>query len=140
MDGRCRVTITNPLKGTFGGAIIIGGDGGNKYTATNFRFPNVAAIGGAGNDTIDGSHGIDFIFGGDGNDRIDGGGSNDGLEGADGNDTLSGQGAIDTLVGGAGTNVFDAAIEVNETYTFDATRLIAALIPPKPRDFMDKVA
>ncbi|HLQ45680.1 MAG TPA: Ig-like domain-containing protein, partial [Planctomycetaceae bacterium] len=102
VDGRRRVTITNTLQGTFGGAIIVGGDGDNKYTATGFRFGNVTATGGAGNDTIYGSPGNDFILGEDGNDRIDGGGGNDGLEGADGNDTLLGSTGDDTLLGDSG--------------------------------------
>ncbi len=49
-----------------------------------------------GNDTINGSSGIDFLPGFAGNDVLNGNGGNDILYGGDGNDTLNGGDGIDT--------------------------------------------
>jgi Ca2+-binding RTX toxin-like protein len=61
-------------------------------------------IGGAGDDSITGSTGDDFIEGGGGDDSIIGGTGNDTLFGDNGNDTLVGGTGDDTLDGAAGTN------------------------------------
>jgi len=77
--------------------------------------------GGAGNDLILGSAGLDIIDGGDGDDCIIGGGGLDTLIGGAGNDVLLGGDGDDTLSGGlgsgdqcfgqAGTDVLDITCE-----------------------------
>jgi serralysin len=56
----------------------------------------------AGDDTIDGSSGSEFLFGYDGSDTLRGEGSADTLEGGRGNDTLIGGDGADLLQGGDG--------------------------------------
>ncbi|WP_017804098.1 Calx-beta domain-containing protein, partial [Nodularia spumigena] len=58
--------------------------------------------GGAGNDTISGNAGGDYLYGEDGNDTINGGGDDDYLDGASGNDTINGDAGNDTIYGGSG--------------------------------------
>jgi Ca2+-binding RTX toxin-like protein len=55
------------------------------------------AVGGDGNDTINGNSTNDELFGGDGNDTINGNGGNDRATGGNGNDTLSGGNGDDWL-------------------------------------------
>jgi len=64
-------------------------------------------IGGAGNDTINGSNASNQLSGGGGNDTLNGLGGADTLNGGDGNDTLTGGAGADTLTGGLGIDVFD---------------------------------
>jgi Ca2+-binding RTX toxin-like protein len=93
-------------------SLVLNANGGNdSFSATG----NLAALikitvdGGAGNDTILGSNGIDLLLGGDGNDFIDGQQGNDlALMGAgddvfqwdpgDGSDTVEGQDGSDTML------------------------------------------
>jgi Ca2+-binding RTX toxin-like protein len=103
--------------------LVLNANGGNDaFSATG----NLAALiqitvdGGAGNDTILGSNGIDLLFGGDGNDFIDGQQGNDiAFLGAgddvfqwdpgDGSDTVEGQNGTDTLLfnGSSGSEIFE---------------------------------
>jgi len=64
-------------------------------------------IGGAGNDTIFGMSGADYLSGGQGNDTIFGGSGNDHILGGEGNDTLSGGEGEDCIEGGAGNDIID---------------------------------
>ncbi|MGV1908195.1 hypothetical protein [Agrobacterium cavarae] len=61
-------------------------------------------IGGAGNDSLSGAEGWDWIVGGAGNDTLDGGSEADVLMGGDGNDILRGGWDLDYLEGGAGAD------------------------------------
>ncbi len=105
--------------------LVLNMNGGNdSFSATG----NLAALiqitvdGGAGNDTILGSNGIDLLIGGDGDDFIDGQQGNDvAFLGAgddifqwdpgDGSDTVDGQDGFDTLLfnGSGGDEIFEAS-------------------------------
>lgn len=61
-----------------------------------------AAIGGSGNDTINGNAVGNLLLGGSGNDFLYGNAGNDTLRGEAGNDFLRSDGGIDSLDGGAG--------------------------------------
>src|SRR2546421_1694182 len=100
---------------------VFGLAGNDSLSAVSVRYfkPGVFIKGGAGNDTINGSHNSDVLIGGDGDDQIaakfgddlllgqagddtlDGGEGTDHLYGGDGNDSLAGGGG---LQGGAGNN------------------------------------
>lgn len=99
-----------------------GGDDSFSATGNLAALIKITADGGAGNDTILGSNGIDLLLGGDGNDFIDGQQGNDvALMGAgndlfqwdpgDGSDTVEGQDGTDTMQfnGSAGNEIFDAS-------------------------------
>ncbi|WP_408591578.1 M10 family metallopeptidase C-terminal domain-containing protein [Novosphingobium sp.] len=62
------------------------------------------AIGGAGNDTIDGNDANNSLDGGAGDDMLNGYGGNDTLLGGAGNDILNGGAGANTLNGGDGTD------------------------------------
>ncbi len=100
------------------------GGGNDSFSATG----NLAALisvtvdGGAGNDTILGSNGVDLLFGGEGDDFIDGQQGNDvAFLGAgddvfqwdpgDGSDIVEGQAGTDTMLfnGSAGNEIFQAS-------------------------------
>src|SRR5687768_10478565 len=105
--------------------LVLNANGGNdSFSATG----NLAALiqitvdGGAGNDTILGSNGIDLLSGGDGDDFIDGQQGNDiAFMGAgddifqwdpgDGSDTVEGQDDTDTMLfnGSAANEIFDVS-------------------------------
>jgi Ca2+-binding RTX toxin-like protein len=105
--------------------LVLNANGGNdSFSATG----NLAALikltvdGGAGNDTILGSNGVDVLLGGDGNDFVDGQQGNDvAFLGAgddtfqwdpgDGNDVVEGQDGTDTMQfnGSAGDEIFAAS-------------------------------
>ena len=97
--------------GTTEKLVVNMGGGNDTFSATG----NLAALisvtvdGGAGNDTILGSNGVDLLIGGDGNDFIDGQQGNDvSLLGAgndvfqwdpgDGSDTVEGQAGTDSML------------------------------------------
>jgi Ca2+-binding RTX toxin-like protein len=96
--------------GTSENLVLNANGGDDKFSATG----NLAALikitvdGGAGNDTIGGSNGVDLLLGGDGNDAIDGQQGNDvaflgagddlfNWDPGDGSDTIEGQDGADTL-------------------------------------------
>ncbi|HJQ81205.1 MAG TPA: calcium-binding protein, partial [Lacipirellulaceae bacterium] len=110
--------------GTSENLVLNANGGDDSFSATG----NLAALikitvdGGAGNDTILGSNGIDLLLGGDGDDFIDGQQGNDmAFMGAgddvfqwdpgDGSDVVEGQDGFDTMLfnGSAGSEVFDAS-------------------------------
>lgn len=64
-----------------------------------------AAIGGPGDDTIQGDGSAELLLGGPGGDTLIGGGGDDDLRGEDGDDSLSGGINDDQLVGGPGDDV-----------------------------------
>ena len=63
--------------------------------------------GGSGNDTLYGGEGHDSLWGDVGNDYLDGGAGDDHLEGGDGNDTLWGGDGSDQLYGGIDDDYLD---------------------------------
>lgn len=67
---------------------------------------NDILFGMAGNDLLLGGDGIDHLYGGRGNDTIKGGAGDDWLYGELGNDSLDGEAGNDWLLGGAGADLF----------------------------------
>lgn len=90
-------SLNNRLYGQDGNDTIFVGDGhheawggrGNDTISAAGHFDSVKFHGDAGNDTLTGSWGDDFLDGGDGNDDLTGFGGNDYLRGGSGNDTLN---------------------------------------------------
>jgi Ca2+-binding RTX toxin-like protein len=83
------------------------GQGGNDTIAldeSNGALPAAQLFGGAGNDTLIGGSGGDFLFGQSGNDTLLGKGGNDLLFGGAGNDTLTGGDGDDQMFGEAGND------------------------------------
>ncbi len=81
--------------------VIYGGAGNDTLIGT----PGIDKLnGGAGNDSLSGEAGNDILRGASGNDTLAGGPHNDILEGDDGNDQLRGNNGRDTLRGGAGND------------------------------------
>ena len=105
--------------------LVLNMNGGNdSFSATGdlAALISVTVDGGAGDDTILGSNGVDILFGGDGNDFIDGQQGNDTAflgagddvfqwDPGDGSDTVEGQDGTDTLLfnGSAGAEIFEAS-------------------------------
>jgi Ca2+-binding RTX toxin-like protein len=105
--------------------LVVNMNGGNdSFSATGnlAGLINLTVDGGAGNDTILGSNGADFLFGGDGDDFIDGQQGNDTAflgagddvfqwDPGDGSDIVEGQDGFDTLLfNGSGLNeIFEAS-------------------------------
>jgi Ca2+-binding RTX toxin-like protein len=87
--------------GTIGRVIVYGNDGNDAITVSS-TVDAIAAVlyGGAGNDTLTGGKGSNFLDGGDGNDALTGSAANDILVGGLGQDTVSGAGGDDILIGG----------------------------------------
>lgn len=77
--------------------------------------------GGAGNDRLYGSGGADRLYGGKGADRLSGGAGNDQLSGGDGADRLQGGGGADLLhgLGGADRFIFKSVAEAGLGNTCD---------------------
>ena len=69
--------------------------------------PDVAALM-AGNDTVNGSNGTEFLYGYNSHDTLFGFDGSDALYGGFGNDTLVGGGGADDLYGGAGDDVISS--------------------------------
>lgn len=99
-------------------SILVEGGAGNDYISIGYLAGTgvvpggLVVLGGAGNDTIDGSSNtMGFsAFGGDGNDSIVGGSGNDVLAGGPGADTLAGGAGNDTYL----YNYGDGADTINE--------------------------
>ena len=70
----------------------------------------------AGNDTINGLGGNDYIEGGEGNDTINGGNGNDELLGGNGNDTIAGDAGDDEIYGGNGNDSLSDSSGNNKLY------------------------
>jgi len=80
-----------------------------------------AALGGAGNDVINGGDGGGYYLAGEaGNDILTGGDGNDSLDGGDGDDYLYGGDGIDALQGGAGSDHLNGG-DGDDTYYVDTT-------------------
>jgi Ca2+-binding RTX toxin-like protein len=92
-------------------ALAVNGLGGNdaiSAAALAAQAINLTIDGGAGDDTLAGSNGIETLFGGDGNDSIDGNGGNDvaflgagddtfAWDPGDGSDTIEGEDGFDRM-------------------------------------------
>lgn len=76
--------------------------GNDTITGTSKEFNEL--YGGAGNDTIKGNKGDDYLDGGIGNDKLYGGAGHDYLVGGEGDDLLKGDAGDDVLIGGTGTD------------------------------------
>jgi hypothetical protein len=81
-----------------------GGAGNDRFVNHVATMP-VIAIGGGGNDYLQGSSAVDQLFGGDGSDRLVGGGGSDLMWGERGNDAVWGGMGDDVLLGGDGNDV-----------------------------------
>jgi Ca2+-binding RTX toxin-like protein len=108
--GSLQVVINGVVRGTFArsttagtiGRVIVYGNDGDDTITINGNVDPIAAVlyGGAGNDTLTGGQGSNFLDGGDGNDNLTGGAVNDVLVGGRGQDTLAAVGGDDILIGG----------------------------------------
>jgi Ca2+-binding RTX toxin-like protein len=76
-------------------------------------------VGGAGNDTINGGDGLDFIMGNSGDDTLNGGAGSDILLGDDGNDALNGGEGVDNLEGSAGADATDGGAGSDYLWEYD---------------------
>ncbi len=77
------------------------GNGGTD-TATVTVYVDTGIMGTSGDDTLNGTAGVDIIFGLGGNDTLQGKAGSDTLYGGDGNDLLKGQAGADSVYGDAG--------------------------------------
>ena len=89
------------------GAKIENAIGGAGNDTINGNALNNVLSGNAGNDAIFGGDGLDTLNGGDGADMLSGGNDLDTLNGGLGDDTLNGGNGKDTLNGGAGNDVLN---------------------------------
>jgi Ca2+-binding RTX toxin-like protein len=103
-----RVFVNNvQLGGDFAvtGKIVINGGGGDDNLSSDLSNTFTTEIyGGAGNDTITGGGGNDFLFGEGDNDVITARQGNDVAVGGDGNDVMTGGQGRDVLIGGDGAD------------------------------------
>ncbi len=83
--------------------------GNLTLTAADFQFLSI--IGTNGNDTLNGTNGIDGIIALDGDDVIKSGAGNDLVWGGDGNDTIDPGESADTIYGGSGNDVYIAHLD-----------------------------
>jgi len=83
-------------------ALLTGGPGDNRISASAFTLGPVTLWGAAGNDSLTGGSRDDLIHGGDGDDVANGRGGNDLILGGNGNDSFSGGSGADTLEGDSG--------------------------------------
>ena len=85
---------------TLGDGIVNDGEAGEGDLLISIE----RATGGAGNDTLVGTSGVNILRGGGGNDQLSGGAGNDTLYGDNGDDTVDGQAGDDNLYGGGGND------------------------------------
>ena len=102
-------TVTHTPNANFNGAdsftyTIDDGNGGSDTATVNVTV-DTGIMGTSGDDTLNGTNGVDIMFGLDGNDDLKGRDGDDTIYGGDGNDTLNGQGDSDALFGGAGDDI-----------------------------------
>jgi len=108
-------------------ALLSGGPGDNRISASTFTLGPVTLEGAAGNDSLTGGSrddlivagdgddvangrgGDDLVSGGNGNDKFTGGSGADTLEGDSGDDSLNGQGGRDQIHGGSGNDSLNGA-------------------------------
>jgi Ca2+-binding RTX toxin-like protein len=100
-------SLTNSIESWSGNGFSIQGNG----NANTLNFQLVGTMtgvpfidGGAGNDTITGTNGVDQLLGGLGNDTLFGLGGTDTLRGGADNDSLNGGDGVDSLYGDAGAD------------------------------------
>ena len=86
------------------GAVIENAIGGSGDDLIEGNATSNELNGNAGADTLEGAAGHDTLFGGAGNDNLIGGTGGDSLMGEDGNDTLEGESSTDILRGGDGND------------------------------------
>lgn len=77
------------------------------------------AIGGEGNDTLNGNIAANTVYGRGGADQLAGGAGNDVLSGGNGNDRLFGASGRDTLIGGSGSDNFYFTTPLSPTGDID---------------------
>jgi hypothetical protein len=105
-------TTTTPVVVTF----KVGTNGNNTINGTagiDMLFGlngNNVLNGGAGGDLLCGGNGNDTLNGGVGNDTLDGGADDDTLNGGAGNDILRGMNGTDSLTGGTGADRFSGGL------------------------------
>lgn len=92
------------------------GNGGDDFISHNIGAVNARLFGGAGDDTIQGDDGRDYIRGGAGNDTLHGGAGSDTLVAGAGNDKLYGDDGDDYLHGGAGSDWLAAGSAAEPAY------------------------
>jgi len=115
-----------------------GGDDSHSATGNLAPLIQLTVDGGAGNDTILGSNGVDLLLGGDGNDFVDGQQANDTAFGGagddvfqwdpgDGSDVLEGQDGLDTLMfnGSGAAEAFEVTANGSRTRL---TRNVASIV------------
>lgn len=110
------LTLTNPLGTGFG--FVFGNALNNRITGTSGN--DLAVHGGAGNDTIDGGGGFDFLNGDAGNDTLYGGTGNDSLNGGTGGDILFGGAGKDSLAASNGADTLYGGVN-SDGFFFDKT-------------------
>ncbi|TDR94974.1 M10 family metallopeptidase C-terminal domain-containing protein [Enterovirga rhinocerotis] len=117
--GYARGNVFNALQ--FNGdarSLIENAIGGSGNDTINGNAANNGLYGNAGNDSLYGYAGEDVLSGGAGEDYLKGGGGSDALYGGNDNDTLKGGGEADTLDGGAGI----------DTVTYDDSSAAVSII------------
>ncbi len=105
-DGDDTITLTD-VNRTLPVAITLDlGAGNDRFIGSNAKLGVVPlqVLGGAGNDTLDGTSGTDIFDGGDGNDVINGADGVDTLRGGIGDDTIGGGTGGDSLLGDDGAD------------------------------------
>ena len=112
------------ILGGAGNDTIVGTDGADYIDGNNH--PTLGAF--ADNDTLNGGAGNDIIYGRAGNDVLDGGTGNDTLDGGDGDDILIVDSLQDIVVGGAGVDTVRTTT-ANYTLGSDVENLTAADSP-----------
>ncbi|MGQ9365299.1 hypothetical protein [Azospirillum sp. ST 5-10] len=101
-DGRVVVRCVNPDRPGWAGS---GEDtlvGFERFVFTDRSFE--VALGGAGDDGVDGTAAADYLHGGDGRDSLDGGAGDDLMDGGTGHDRFVAGAGDDTIDGGDGTD------------------------------------
>ncbi len=112
-ENRDTITCSGPgrcvIEGFGGDDTLIGSSGDDKICGggDDDTLSDLAASGGAGNDTLSDDSGFNGLSGGAGNDNLTGGTGPDALSGGSGDDDLSGGAGDDTLSGGTGTDDVD---------------------------------
>jgi Ca2+-binding RTX toxin-like protein len=100
LDGGADTDMVSYASRTNGVTIMLGVTSGQEDKIVNVE----NAVGGAGDDTIQGTDGPNVIFGAGGNDGLEGKDGDDTLNGGDGNDTIWGKGGKDTIAAGDGAD------------------------------------
>ncbi len=103
--------LAESLNGGAGSDLIAGGGGDDFLQAgAGLATDRDVIDGGAGNDVVLGSIGLDLIDGGEGNDILSGGDNADTIDGGAGRDQLYGNSGADVLDGGEGNDLVQGDI------------------------------